>query len=64
MHPDFPPRVFFNEFNDASLNIIMLYWYNPPTWADYMAQDSRRPLHISLSGDGMPTGQSAPRVPS
>jgi len=94
MHPDFPPRVFFNEFNDASLNIIMLYWYHPPTWADYMAfservnlqimrayeaegiefafptttnylaQDSRRPLHISLSGDGMPTGQSAPRVPS
>jgi small-conductance mechanosensitive channel len=34
MHPDFPPRVYFNEFNDASLNIMMIYWYHP---ADYWA---------------------------
>jgi len=32
MHPDFPPRVYFNEFNDASLNIIMMYWYHPPDY--------------------------------
>jgi MscS family membrane protein len=37
MHPDFPPRVYFNEFNDASLNIIMLYWYHPPDYWSYMA---------------------------
>jgi MscS family membrane protein len=79
--PDFPPRVFFNEFNDASLNLIMLYWYHPPDWAAYMefservnlqimrafeaegiefafptatnylAQDPRRPLHISISSE-------------
>ena len=29
MHPDFPPRAVFNEFNDASLNILMIYWYHP-----------------------------------
>jgi MscS family membrane protein len=81
IHPDFPPRVFFNEFNDASLNLIMLYWYHPPDWAAYMAfservnlqimrafeaegiefafptttnflaQDQRRPLHISIAGE-------------
>ncbi len=34
MHPDFPPRVYFNEFNDTSLNIMMIYWYHP---ADYWA---------------------------
>jgi MscS family membrane protein len=34
LHPDFPPRVHFNEFNDTSLNIMMLYWYFP---ADYWA---------------------------
>ena len=81
MEPDYPPRVFFNEFNDASLNLIMLYWYHPPDWAAYMAfservnlqimrafeaegiefafptttnylsQDERRPLHISISSD-------------
>jgi len=81
MLSDFPPRVFFNEFNDASLNIIMLYWYHPPDWAAYMtfservnlqimrafeaegiefafptttnylAQDQRRPLQISIASE-------------
>ena len=26
MHPDYPPRVHFNEFNDTSLNIAIWYW--------------------------------------
>jgi len=82
MHPDFPPRVHFNEFNEASLNILMIYWYHPPNFWDfvafnervnlqimrafeaegiqfafptttnYLAQDDRRPLHITL--DNMP----------
>ena len=30
--PQYPPRVFFNEFNDCSLNIYMSYWVKP---ADY-----------------------------
>lgn len=34
--PDFPPRVFFNEFNASSLNIMMIYWYHPPEYWDYM----------------------------
>ncbi|MBN1270163.1 MAG: mechanosensitive ion channel family protein, partial [Kiritimatiellae bacterium] len=37
MHPDLPPRVFFNEFNDASLNILVLYWFHPPDYWAYMA---------------------------
>ena len=36
MNPDFPPRVFFNGFNDSSLNIIMIYWYHPPDYWKYM----------------------------
>ncbi|RJP74896.1 MAG: mechanosensitive ion channel family protein [Candidatus Abyssobacteria bacterium SURF_17] len=36
MHPDFPPRVFFNEFNDASLNIIVIYWYHPPDYWKFL----------------------------
>jgi len=32
MHPDFPPRVYFNGFNDWSLNLLMVAWYHP---ADY-----------------------------
>jgi MscS family membrane protein len=32
MHPDRPPRVYFNEFNDASLNLLVIYWYEPPDY--------------------------------
>lgn len=34
MDPELPPRVYFNEFNRDSLNIMILYWYQP---ADYWA---------------------------
>ena len=36
MHPEFPARVFFNGFNDSSLNIIMIYWYHPPDYWKHM----------------------------
>ena len=36
MDPDFPPWVFFNEFNDTSLNILMIYWYFPPDYRAYL----------------------------
>lgn len=41
MHPDFPPRVFFNEFNACSLNIMVIYWYHPPNYWDYLAFSER-----------------------
>jgi MscS family membrane protein len=34
--PDFPPRISFNEFNDDSLNILVIYWYHPPIYWDYL----------------------------
>ena len=34
---DFPPRVFFNGFNDWSLNIMVIAWYHPPNYWDYQA---------------------------
>jgi MscS family membrane protein len=36
MDPEFPPRVFFNEFNSNSLNILVIYWYHPPDYWDFM----------------------------
>lgn len=35
LHPDMPPRVYFNEFNAASLNILVIYWFVPAS--DYWA---------------------------
>ena len=46
MHPEFPPRVYFNAFNDASLNIIMIYWYHPPDYWEYMKFSDRVNLRI------------------
>ncbi len=35
-NPDFPPRVFFADFNDASLGFLVIYWYHPPAYWDYL----------------------------
>ncbi len=33
---EFPPRVFFNGFNDCSLNILAIYWYHPPEYWKFL----------------------------
>jgi MscS family membrane protein len=30
--PKFPPKVYFSDFNDSSLNIYMSYWVKPPDY--------------------------------
>ena len=37
MKQEFPPRVFFNGFNDWSLNIMVIAWYHPPNYWDFQA---------------------------
>ena len=46
MDPEFPPRVYFNEFNDTSLNILMVYWYFPPDYWAYLDFSERINLEI------------------
>ena len=46
MEPEFPPKVYFNEFNADSLNLIMLYWYHPPDYWKYMEFTERVNLEI------------------
>ncbi|MBW2030906.1 MAG: mechanosensitive ion channel family protein [Deltaproteobacteria bacterium] len=46
MHPDYPPRVHFNEFNDTSLNILMIYWYHPPDYWDFIAFNEKVNMQI------------------
>jgi len=29
MEPELPPRVYFNEFGEWSLNIMVMAWYHP-----------------------------------
>ena len=28
--PDYPPRVYFNDLNADSLNLLVIYWFHPP----------------------------------
>ena len=44
--PDFPPRVYYNEFNEDSLNILVLNWYHPADYWSYNALNQRVNLAI------------------
>ncbi|MEO0794390.1 MAG: mechanosensitive ion channel family protein [Verrucomicrobiota bacterium] len=33
---DFPPRIYFNDLNADSLNILVIYWFAPPDYFDYL----------------------------
>lgn len=46
MHEDFPPRCYFSEFNAASLNLLVIYWYHPPNYWDYMAFSEKWNLQL------------------
>jgi len=46
MNEEFPPRVYFNGFNDWNLNILVLAWYHPPIYWDYQAWLQRTCLEI------------------
>ncbi|MHC4566561.1 MAG: mechanosensitive ion channel family protein [Planctomycetota bacterium] len=39
--PDRPPRVYFSDFNDWSLNIYMSYWVKPPDYWLYQEVNER-----------------------
>ena len=46
MEPDYPPRVYLNEFNRDSLNVRIIYWYHPPDYWDFLALSERINLRI------------------
>ena len=46
IHPDFPPRVYFNGFNDWSLNIMVIAWYHPANYWDMQEWQQRTCLEI------------------
>ncbi|MBU1163101.1 MAG: mechanosensitive ion channel family protein [Proteobacteria bacterium] len=46
MNKDFPPRVYFNNFNDCSLNIMVIVWYHPPDYWDCQSWIQKTCLEI------------------
>lgn len=43
---EFPPRVYFNDFGADSLNIIVIYWFAPPAYWDYLEHAQKLNLRI------------------
>lgn len=43
---DLPPRVYFSEFNADNLNIMVIYWYHPPDYWNYMEYSQNLNLQI------------------
>ena len=46
MDPAYPPRVFFNEFNDVSLNVLVTLWYHPPDFWSFQTFNEKLNFEI------------------
>jgi len=46
MDAEFPPRVYFNEFNDDSFNLRLIYWYHPPEYWQFLDFSQRLNIEI------------------
>lgn len=46
MTPDYPPRVFFLDFDPNAFVIRMIYWYSPPKYWKYLALSEKINLAI------------------
>lgn len=40
-NPDFPPRIWLDDFERDHLNLRMIYWYHPPNYWEYTAHADR-----------------------
>ncbi len=43
---EYPPRVYFNDYKADSLNIIVIYWFAPPAYWDYLDHAQRFNLRL------------------
>ncbi len=46
MQPEFPPRVFLEDFHETALNVRAIYWYHPPNYWDFCAFGERLNLEL------------------
>ncbi len=55
MDSEFPPRVYFNDFNRDSFNIRMILWYHPARYWDFLAfsQDVNQRIVEAFETDGI-----------
>ena len=44
--PDLVPRVYFSEFQDYYLNILILYWFKPPDYWSF--QEANEKINLAI----------------
>jgi len=44
--PDLVPRIYFNDFKDFYLNILMIYWVKPPDY--WLAQEVHQKVNLAM----------------
>jgi len=56
MQADWPPRVYFNEFNRDSVNLRIIYWYHPAEYWQFLTFSERLNLNImrEFEAEGIP----------
>jgi MscS family membrane protein len=60
MHPDFPARVYLNDFNPDAFNLRAFYWYRPPNFWEYMEFGHKVNTEIFLAFEENGIGFSLP----
>lgn len=67
MADDLPPRIYLRDVNEGSIGIIMLYWFHPPEYWDFLAFSERITLQMAqefeAEGIQFATPSLALRVP-
>lgn len=64
MSDDFPPRVHLSDVGESSIRILMMYWYHPPSYWDFVAFHERVTLQFAqrFESEGIPFAAPALNV--
>ena len=62
MDPDFPPRAFFTDYLPTAFNIRVIYWYNPPSYWDFLEMSEKVNLAIFRACEAPVGGQQTVSV--
>ncbi|MEM8679235.1 MAG: mechanosensitive ion channel family protein [Planctomycetota bacterium] len=46
MAPELPPRVYLRDFKESSIGMLVMYWYHPPEYWEFLAFSERVNLEI------------------
>lgn len=60
----FEPRVYLNDIKDDRFNIIVIYWYHPPAYWDFLefSEWFNKEVHLQFTEANIPFGYPSQRI--